>query len=293
MAALKAQGKVDVVHINLASIGSTYRKLVIAAACRTLNIPYVLHLHGADYREYWQGANPWFAARIRKMFAGAAHTIVLGRVWSEFIAGQVPEVADRIVNLPNASARPALPHRGGGDKVHILFLGRIGERKGVPQLGEALKRMEGLDGWRATIAGDGEVDAARLKVAEYGLSDRIDLPGWVGPEGVAKLISEADILVLPSFSENLPVSVIEGMAAGLAVVTTPVGATADIVTDDETGIMVLPGDVDALTDALTRCVTDAALRQRLGAAAQKFHREKLDLEPYSRAMRDVWISAAR
>lgn len=293
MIAMKAMGRLDVVHINLASIGSTYRKLTIAAACRALGVPYVLHLHGADYREYWQGASPFLAARIRAMFAGAAHTIVLGRVWAEFIAGQVPEAARRIVNLPNASARPVLPHRGGGDRVHILFLGRIGERKGVPQLGEALKRMEKLSGWRATIAGDGEVEAARAKVAEYGLGDRIDVPGWVGPEGVAELIASADILVLPSFSENLPVSVIEGMAAGLAVVTTPVGAVEDIVTDGETGILVQPGDVDALTDALTRTVTDASLRQRLGAAAQHYHRQRLDLEPYARTMRDVWVSATR
>ncbi|WP_291391939.1 glycosyltransferase family 4 protein [Devosia sp.] len=293
MTALKAAGRLDVVHINLASVGSTYRKLVIAACCRALGIPYVIHLHGADYREFWQGASAGLSRRIRAMFAGAARIIVLGRVWAEFVAGQAPEAADRIVVLPNASARPALPHRGGGDKVHILFLGRIGERKGVPQLGEALKRMEHLPGWRATIAGDGEVEAARAKVAEYGLSDRVDLPGWVGPEGVAELIATADILVLPSFAENLPVSVIEGMAAGLAVVATPVGAVEDIVTDGETGLLVPPGDVDALTDALTRTVTDAALRHRLGEAARRFHRQRLDLEPYAKAMQDVWVGATR
>lgn len=294
MAVLKATGKLDVVHINLASIGSTYRKLIIAAWCRALGVPYVIHLHGADYREYWEEQiSPWLARRIHSMFAHAARTIVLGRVWADFVARRAPEARDRIVILPNASERPALPHRGGGDKAHILFLGRIGERKGVPQLGEALKRMENLPGWRATIAGDGEVEATRAKIAEYGLSDRVDLPGWVGPEGVAELIASADILVLPSFSENLPVSVIEGMAAGLAVVATPVGAVEDIMEDERTGLLVQPGDVDALTNALTRVVTDPALRAKLGAEAQAFHRRVLDLAPYAEAMLTLWRDAAR
>jgi len=294
VAALKATGKLDVVHINLASIGSTYRKLIIARWCRALGVPYVIHLHGADYREYWQEqVSPWLAKRIHSMFAHAARIIVLGRVWGEFIALQAPEARDRIVVLANASARPTLPQRGGGDRVHILFLGRLGERKGVPQLTDALKRVQGLPDWRATIAGDGEVEASRAKVAEYGLSDRIDMPGWVGPEGVAELIASADILVLPSFSENLPVSVIEGMAAGLAVVATPVGAVEDIMENERTGLLVPPGDVDALTHALTRVVTDPALRARLGAEAQQFHRRVLDLVPYAQATRSLWRDAAQ
>src|SRR3569623_3145391 len=131
-----------------------------------------------------------------------------------------------------------------------------------------------LPGWRATIAGDGEVETARRVATEMGLDDRVDLPGWVGPEDVARLISEADVLVLPSFAENLPVSVIEGMASGLAVVATPVGAVEDIVTDEVSGLLVAPGDVDGLTRALTRVVSETALRARLGIDACTVPRER-------------------
>jgi glycosyltransferase involved in cell wall biosynthesis len=175
--------------------------------------------------------------------------------------------------------------------VHILFLGRLGDRKGVPQLGEALHRMAAMPAWRATIAGDGEVEASRRKAVEYGLADRVDIPGWCDAKRVAELISTADILVLPSFSENLPLSVVEGMASGLAIVATPVGAVEDIIADGETGLLVQPGDVDGLTEALTRLVDDPALRQRLGTAALAFHREKLDVEPFAAALHDVWTAA--
>jgi len=292
MMAMRAQGRLDLVHINIASHGSTYRKLVIAGAARALRIPYVLHLHGADYRTFWTDEDRWLNRRIREMFEGAARIVVLGRVWRDFIAERAPGAQDRIEIIPNACARPTSPHVGGGDSVHILFLGRIGDRKGVPQLGEALFRMKALPGWRATIAGDGNVEAARARAAEYGLTDRVDFPGWVGPDRVAELIASADILTLPSFSENLPVSVIEAMAAGLAVVTTPVGAVEDLIVDGETGLLVPPGDVDALTAALIRVVDDPALRQRLGTAALALHREKLDLAPFADAMQRTWNDAA-
>jgi glycosyltransferase involved in cell wall biosynthesis len=292
MLAMRARGGLDLVHINLSSRGSTYRKLLIAATARALGVPYVLHLHGANYRTFWTDDRPWLNRRIRVMFEGAARVVVLGRVWRDFVAERAPGTAGRIVIVPNASAPPLLPHVGGGELVHILFLGRIGDRKGVPQLGEALFRMKGVPGWRATIAGDGNVDAARAKAAEYGLTDRVDLPGWVGPDCVAEHIASADILVLPSFAENLPVSIIEAMAAGVAVIATPVGAVEDIVMDGETGLLVPPGDVEALTAALTRLVADPALRRRLGAAGLALHREKLDLVPFAEAMQRVWAQAA-
>lgn len=288
----KAAGRLDLVHINIASNGSTYRKLIIAALARALDVPYVLHLHGADYRLFWTDDRPWLSARIRAMFEAAARIVVLGRVWRDFVAERAPAAADRIVIIPNACAPPSRPHVGGGDLAHLLFLGRIGDRKGVPQLGEALLRMKDVPGWRATIAGDGNVEGARAKAAEYGLTDRVDIPGWVGAERVAELIASADILVLPSFSENLPVSIIEAMASGVAVVATPVGAVEDIVIDGQTGLLVPPGDVDALAVALTRLVEDPTLRQRLGAAGLAIHREKLDLVPFADAMQHVWADAA-
>ncbi|MBL8595954.1 MAG: glycosyltransferase family 4 protein [Devosia sp.] len=293
MLGLKAAGRLDVVHINLASQGSTFRKLQVARVARWLRLPYVLHLHGGDYPNFWKDDDSSLSRNIRQMFAGAARIIVLGETWRRFVISRAPEVAGSIVVLPNAAARPSLPHVGGGEQVHILFLGRIGDMKGVPQLGEALNRMQHLGNWRATIAGDGHVEAARAKAAEYGLADRVNLPGWVDGQGVAELIASADILVLPSFTENLPLSIIEAMASGLAVVATPVGAVPDIVRDGETGLLVPVGDVEALTLALTRLVEDQPLRRRLGAAALQLHRERLDLAPYAEAVGSVWIAAAR
>ncbi len=284
--------RVDVVHINLASSGSTYRKLAIAGFACLLKVPYVVHLHGAEYRSFWREKG-LMSLLIRHMFGRASQIIVLGQIWREFIERRVPIAAGRVSVIPNGSPAPRLVHQGGGNKIHILFLGRLGERKGVPQLLEALHRMRQLTNWHATLAGDGEIEATRAKAIDLAIGERVHLPGWVDGGDVARLIASADILVLPSFAENLPVSVIEGMAAGLSVVATPVGATEDIVIDGETGLLVPPGDVMALANALSRLVQDPALRAKLGSNAVLVHRQRLDLSPFTQAVSAVWINAAQ
>lgn len=292
MLVLRAMGRLDLVHINLSTAGSTHRKLQIARLSRWLGVPYVIHLHGGNYPKFWKADNSLLSRTILAMFNGAAMVLVLGDVWRRFVASRAPETIERIVVIPNAAANPTLPHTGGGGSVHVLFLGRLSAMKGAPELGEALGRMRDIPGWRATLAGDGAVEEARAKAAELGLGDRVILPGWVDGPRVAELIASADILVLPSYIENLPLSIIEGMASGLAVVATPVGAVEDVITDGRTGLLVQPGDVDALTAALTRLVGDPALRAQLGAAAMAVHRERLELGAYARTMRGLWHDAA-
>jgi glycosyltransferase involved in cell wall biosynthesis len=87
-------------------------------------------------------------------------------------------------------------------------------------------------------------------------------------------------------------SVIEAMAAGLAVVTTPVGAIEDIISNGETGLLVPPGDIDALTAALLRLLEDAALRRRLGEAARAAHAERLAIGPYVARLEAIWREVA-
>ncbi|MBW6525099.1 glycosyltransferase family 4 protein [Sphingomonas sp. RHCKR47] len=288
--AVMALWRPHVVHINVASHGSTSRKLCIAAAAHALGITTVIHLHGALFRDFWGQASPRLSRAIAWMFARAGRVVVLGRVWRDFVLGRVPGA--KIVVFPNATRRPVLPPRLTDDETRLLFLGRLGERKGSRDLVDALARLDSTLGWRMIMAGDGEVAETRARVAAAGLSNKVEVPGWVGAEYVAKLIAEADVLILPSYNENLPMSVIEGMAAGLAVIATPVGAVEDIVADGETGLLVAPGDVPALAEAIRRLLHDPDLRAQLGSAAAALHREQLDITPYVRRLVVLWRDAA-
>ncbi|MGI0523742.1 glycosyltransferase family 4 protein [Rhizobium giardinii] len=289
MAALKVFGRVDVLHINLSSHGSVRRKTVAARWARLLGIPYVIHLHGSRFRQFWNESAPGVAGAITLMFASASRIIVLGHVWKSFISEKVPGVAKRIVIVPNATPKPVLaPVKDESDSLRILFLGKIGARKGVPQLVEALSMLPKDGTWRAIIAGDGDVEATRQEIERLALSDYVTLPGWVGPSQVADLLSRSDVLVLPSFDENLPMSVIEGMAAGLAVVATPVGAVEDIITHGKTGLLVPPGDAKAIAASISLLLQQPQMRKDLGENAKRLHAAKLEISTYFERLVEVW-----
>ena len=286
--------RLDIVHINLSANASFHRKALLAGLCRLLKLPYVVHLHGSDFREYWSEAKPRHARAIDRLFREAAGIVLLGGVWRDFVVARLPEVAGRVTLIPNAvPARPAPARHERSGPVTVVFLGRLGDRKGSPQLLEALARMvDARTAWRAVLAGDGAVEETRAQAERLHLSQRVEVPGWVDPSQVDRLLQEADVLTLPSLAENLPMSVIEGMSAGLAVVTTPVGSTPEIIQDGVTGLLATPGDVDSLAAALRRTVEDAVLRRRLGEAALAFHREHLDIPSFVARLLAVWRASA-
>jgi glycosyltransferase involved in cell wall biosynthesis len=290
---LKATGRADVLHVNIGKRGSALRKLVLCSLARRLGLPYVLHLHGSEFSIYWDSVGPSLSARLEAAFNGAARTVVLGKVWAGYIAGRAPRA--RIEIVPNATLAPSPPpgDRPAAAAAHILFLGEIGPRKGVPELVAALAALPRDGAWRATLAGNGAVDQTRGDVARLGLAEKVTVRGWAGPQDVERLLRDADVLVLPSHHENLPMSVIEGMAYGLAVVTTPVGAVPDIIVSGETGLLCPPGDPLSLAEALRTVVSDPGLRKRLGRAAQAFHRERLDAPAFVQRLKSVWAEASR
>jgi glycosyltransferase involved in cell wall biosynthesis len=291
----RVTGGVDVLHINLASSGSTYRKLIIAGLARLLGVPYVLHLHGGGYRDFLAQASPSLHRRITTMFQSAAGIVTLGRVWARFVIDTLAVDPDRVLVLPNAAPLPALPHEGGGSAPHILFLGKLGAEKGIPELIDALAALAAVPGarsFRATLAGDGDVAATRDAVSALGLANHVAVPGWIGPDEIAGLMARSDILVLPSHVENLPMSIIEAMAAGLAVVATPVGAVPDIVEHEVTGLLVPVGDATALAQALETLIAHPEECARLGAAGRVRHRSDLAIGPYADRLIALWSTAA-
>ena len=289
---LVAAPRTDLVHINLSSHGSVWRKLAVAETARRIGRPYVIHLHGSRFVSYFEASGPTLRAAITRLFTRAARVVVLGRVWRDWVAEHAPVAAPRIDILPNAVAAPSdLAPRPPGGPAHVLFLGRLGPRKGCDDLLNALALLPPGLAWRATLAGDGDVAGLTRAIAAHGLAGRVRAPGWVGPAEVQALLADADIVALPSHQENLPMSLIEGMAYGRAVIGTPVGAVTDIVRPGETGLLVPPGDVPALTGALKSLIEDSGLRARLGEAARRLHRERLDLDGYAGRLAAIWRAA--
>jgi glycosyltransferase involved in cell wall biosynthesis len=118
------------------------------------------------------------------------------------------------------------------------------------------------------VVGEGpDRDAVAQAIHDRGLADRVELTGT--REDVAQILARADVFVLSSRSEGMPMSALEAMAAGLPVVATAVGGVPELVVDGETGFLVPPGDAPALSRALDRILGDPDLRRRLGEAGRQ------------------------
>jgi glycosyltransferase involved in cell wall biosynthesis len=188
----------------------------------------------------------------------------------------------RSVVIPNAVDAADAPVAVLDSEVPtIVSVGRLHEPKDFVTLARALRALpEG--GWRAEIVGDGpDRPAVEAELRAGGLTGTVELAGE--RTDVPERLANADVFVLSSRSECMPISVLEAMAAGLPVVASAVGGLPEMVVDGETGYLVPSGDDRAMGDALARLAADPDLRRRLGAAGRRRVEERFDLPGFRAA----------
>jgi glycosyltransferase involved in cell wall biosynthesis len=164
------------------------------------------------------------------------------------------------VRSPDPTLRSSL----AGDRPLVLTVARLDEQKGHRHLLAAAAQVPDAV---FVLAGDGpQRDGLERLAARLGIRDRVRFLGERAD--VAELLAVCDVFALPSLYEGLPISVLEAMAAERAVVATAVGGTAEAVVDGVSGLLVAPAQPQPLAAALSRVLSDAALRGALAAAGR-------------------------
>lgn len=286
-----------VIHANITGRGSTVRKVVLLTFARAVGLRYLLHVHDYDYADEYRRRKALTRALVATIFRGAEKVVVLGSHDRESLASLLQLPQHQIAVMPNAVPDP-LPDiaakRSSAGPCHLLFLGHLSTRKGVPELLQALAQPALLSRrWSATLAGGGPVDEYRRLAADLDIAKRVEFPGWVDEAQVRELCANADVLVLPSHAEGLAMAVLEGLSHGLTVVTTPVGAHPEVIEQGVSGILVPPGDVEALAGALMRVIDDESLRWQLGAGARRRFLEKFDVRAYAERLNQLHAGLLR
>lgn len=271
------------VHIHLSHRASFWRKSLVCIMARLAGRPYLLHVHGSEFMRFYDGeCGPLAKRYVRSIFSHAALVLALSDEWRDNLARIVDR--GRIEVLRNGVALP-MQNRDSthaaavGQTVDVLFLGRLGARKGSFELLRAFAHVAAAHPQaRLILAGDGEVDASRKLARELGVQDRVQCPGWWSTTEVTQALSRCSIFALPSHAEGLPMALLEAMAAGKPAIVTPVGGIPGLVKDGENGLLITPGDEAAIARALNRLLSDASLRNRLGASARDSIRRDYSIE---------------
>lgn len=271
------------VHVNVAERGSLWRKGALILGARSFGVPVVLHLHAAELVQYYARLSRPSKYLAREIFRSAKCCVVLGERWRQFVVEELGVNADRVVILYNGVPRALEAQRSQSPASHlrILFLGNLMERKGVSDLLAALAREPLSDlNWQATLAGGGPIESYRRKAEGLNLLSRVHFAGWVDQRRAAELLTESDVLVLPSYDEGLPLVILEALTAGVPVVCSPVGAIPEVLEHEKTALFVQPGDIGGLAKALARLGTEPALRERLAAEGRALYEQEFSLEVF-------------
>ncbi|HUA23865.1 MAG TPA: glycosyltransferase family 4 protein [Steroidobacteraceae bacterium] len=257
------------VHVQLSSRASFWRKAVVCLLARLARRPYLLHVHGSEFADFYHECSPARRRIVRAVLARATLVLALSEAWRAILQQISPgariEVLTNAVPLPppDAMAVPSRPPT-------LLFFGEIARHKGVFELAQAFARVaDELPQLRLIYAGTGSgVEETRRLIEQFRLGSRVRFTGWLQAQRKQATLAGATLFVLPSFVEGMPMALLEAMSFGLPVIATPVGGVPEILTHGHDGLLVPPGDIAALAAAIARLTSDPELRQRLGRAAR-------------------------
>lgn len=245
----------DLIHVHFAVPNGP----AAMAASRKMGVPYVITAHLGDI----PGASPektkkWFSyvkPFTPPIWKNAARVVAVSE-YSRKMALQSYNVPIDVI--PNGIDYEKIRNTeiSGHEIPEIVFAGRFVPQKNLPQIIQTLAAVKDLN-WHASLIGDGEEKDRLMSMArEAGISERISFPGWKKPEEVIGIFHHSDILFMPSLNEGLPVTGIQGMASGLALLLSNAGGNPEIIREGENGFVNEPSDTDGFASDLRMLLTN-------------------------------------
>lgn len=242
-----------VFHIHASTGGSFLRKAILLRVITMAGRTCILHIHGADYDSFIDHASARLLKYILRFLRGADAIIVLSRSWQEYFSKYVEPDKLFVVNNPAPIILERLKAGSTSEPLHMVFTGLIGHRKGAFDIIEALAGIPG-EGWTLDMFGNGEVKQLRQRIQEMHLNDRIHVFEWMRHEDLMARYVDYQVQLLPSWAEGQPMSLLEGLGSGLALIASRVGGIPELLDDGENGIFVSPGNTAEIQEAIERCL---------------------------------------
>ena len=266
---------IQLVHIQGSAEGSFYRKYVIYLLCKKIFRKLVVyHIHASHYDLFYNESSNFIKKRIQYLINNCDQIIVLSEEWLGYFNKTF--TPKRINILENIVPEIELSFdKKITSKIKILFLGRIGNRKGIFDLLDCLNENKDIfkNEIELIIGGDGQTNQLKEKIEIFGLSN-VHFLGWIDSKKKEELLITSDILILPSYNEGLPISILEAMSYGLPVIATNVGGIPRVLNDGKNGVLIEPGNIEQIKSAIELYIKNPELIQKHGKESL------LMVEPY-------------
>jgi glycosyltransferase involved in cell wall biosynthesis len=233
-----------------------------------------------------------FAWWVRTVLRRVSVVTCQSAYWAGFVQSMTAG-RTTVVEIGNGVSVDALPTTRTGGALRVGFLGWTNREKGVFDTLTAFERvLRRAPGAVLRVAGGGRDHAAFVaEVSRRGLTGQVDCLGWLPRDQVPAFLQSLSVLALPSYAEGLPNALLEAMAVGVAVVATPVGGVIDLIRESGGGMLVEPGDIESIANAITTLLTDERAADEIGAKGRRFVRERHDIRVVAAKYRDAVMAA--
>lgn len=282
-------GHFDIAHLHTAERGSFWRKSFLLKFFHRHGVKVVLHHHAAEFEKFYAECSENKKKAIRQTLLAADLNIVLSDRLIPMITDKEPRA--KVAVLYNAvSVFSKNPYDSSAR--NVLFMGRLGVRKGTFDLIEAIKRLDDRIPRDVCfyLCGDMGENLVKKKIEELHLEHRIAHIGWIDGEQKRLFISKSMINCLPSYNEGLPMTILETMAAGLPNISTNIASIPEVVKDGENGFLIEPGDVNALTNSLLNLIQDNEKRMKFSQASYELINKNFSLDANINRLKKIYNS---
>ena len=298
--------KIKLIHIHTATKGSFFRKSIALIVAKVFNKKVLLHVHAAEFNIFYDKSPSFIKQFITKILDKSDVIIALSNQWKADICEKTTNPNIKVLYNPaiikDFKSRLGFPTQHNkfdnalsatwddykeNSTVNVLFMGRLGKRKGTYDIIEAAKYLKTSD-VEIHLYGDGDVEEFENIIADNNLQEKVKINGWISGDKKAEVFQSADIYILPSYNEGLPISILEAMALGLPIISTPVGGIPEAVKDGINGFLVQVGDYKALAEKIDLLAGEKSLREQMGIQSHKIAKEKFDIEIIMKQLQNLY-----
>ena len=262
--------RIKIIHIHGASNGSFYRKFIIFLICRHIfRKKIVYHIHGGGFGNFYKKSGSFTKRLIRILLNNSDCIITLSQSWYKYFHENFN--IKKLVVLPNIIDYPhKLQRSTSPDSLTFLFFGLICETKGIFDLLTVIEnnKEDYRSRMKLLIGGDGDTQKLQALINDHQTGDIIEYLGWVDNEKKSAAFNKSDVFILPSYTEGLPISILEAMSYGKAIIATDVGGVSEIVRENENGILIEPGNLRQIELAINNMLDHKDLVKRFGEVSE-------------------------
>lgn len=269
---------IKILHLHTAADGSFWRKAQLVKLGHVFHKKVILHVHASRFKDFYSESSVKKREWIKDVLDQVDVLIVLSESWKKWFT-EIGIKENKIIILHNITPYPTIIQdaKVQDGKIHFLFLGEIGKRKGVFDIvrGIAAHRDDLQDKIEFRIGGNKNEEELIRMIEKNQLQDMVKFEGWVGGEKKLELFNWADIFILPSFNEGLPISILEAMSYGMPIISTPVGGIPEVLRNNLNGTMVSPGNSEEIVSAMCKYVYNTDLIKSEGNESKYIVKEYL------------------